>query len=298
MSYKIVVDSCCELPEELKGDPRFEIVPLGIEVGDWHIQDDAGFNQAEFLKKVAECPTCPRSSCPSPDRYKQSFDCDAEHIYVVTLSANMRAFDCDADHVYAVTLSAELSGSYNSAVLGKNLYEEKHNDKKIHVVDSKSASCGEAQIALKAMELEEQGLSFEEIVKRLEDFRDEMNTYFVLNNLETLRKNGRLTGVKALVASTLNIKPVMGATAEGTIIQLGQAIGFKKALQKLADTVVQGTKNPQKKCLMITHCNNPAKAESVRQMILEKVQFADSRILDTAGISSMYANDGGIIIAV
>ena len=279
MSYKIVVDSCCELPEELKGDPRFEIVPLGIEVGDWHIQDDAGFNQAEFLKKVAECPTCPRSSCPSPDRYKQSFDCDAEHIYVVTLSAN-------------------LSGSHNSAVLGKNLYEEKHNDKKIHVVDSKSASCGEAQIALKAMELEEQGLSFEEIVKRLEDFRDEMNTYFVLNNLETLRKNGRLTGVKALVASTLNIKPVMGATAEGTIIQLGQAIGFKKALQKLADTVVQGTKNPQKKCLMITHCNNPAKAESVRQMILEKVQFADSRILDTAGISSMYANDGCIIIAV
>ena len=279
MSYKIVVDSCCELPEELKGDPRFEIVPLGIEVGDWHIQDDAGFNQAEFLKKVAECPTCPRSSCPSPDRYKQSFDCDAEHIYVVTLSAN-------------------LSGSHNSAVLGKNLYEEKHNDKKIHVVDSKSASCGEAQIALKAMDLEEQGLSFEEIVKRLEDFRDEMNTYFVLNNLETLRKNGRLTGVKALVASTLNIKPVMGATAEGTIIQLGQAIGFKKALQKLADTVVQGTKNPQKKCLMITHCNNPAKAESVRQMILEKVQFADSRILDTAGISSMYANDGGIIIAV
>ena len=277
MSYKIVVDSCCELPEELKGDPRFEIVPLGIEVGDWHIQDDAGFNQAEFLKKVAECPTCPRSSCPSPDRYKQSFDCDAEHIYVVTLSANL---------------------SHNSAVLGKNLYEEKHNDKKIHVVDSKSASCGEAQIALKAMELEEQGLSFEEIVKRLEDFRDEMNTYFVLNNLETLRKNGRLTGVKALVASTLNIKPVMGATAEGTIIQLGQAIGFKKALQKLADTVVQGTKNPQKKCLMITHCNNPAKAESVRQMILEKVQFADSRILDTAGISSMYANDGGIIIAV
>ena len=197
-----------------------------------------------------------------------------------------------------VTLSANLSGSHNSAMLGKNLYEEKHSGRKIHVVDSKSASCGEAQIALKAMELEEQGLSFEEIVKKLEAFRDEMNTYFVLNNLETLRKNGRLTGVKALVASTLNIKPVMGATEEGTIVQLGQAIGFKKALQKLADTVVQGTKNPQKKCLMITHCNNPAKAESVRQMILEKVKFADSRILDTAGISSMYANDGGIIVAI
>mgnify|MGYP000193449659 CR=1 FL=1 len=85
------------------------------------------------------------------------------------------------------------------------------------------------------MELEEKGLAFEEIVQQLEAFRDEMNTYFVLNNLETLRKNGRLTGVKALVASTLNIKPVMGATEEGTIIQLGQAIGLKKALQKMAD---------------------------------------------------------------
>ena len=70
MSYKIVVDSCCELPDELKKDPRFEIVPLGIEVGDWRIQDDETFNQAEFLRRVAECPECPRSSCPSPDRYK------------------------------------------------------------------------------------------------------------------------------------------------------------------------------------------------------------------------------------
>lgn len=281
MSYKIVVDSCCELPEELKKDSRFESVPLGLEVGDWRIQDDENFNQKEFLRKVAECPICPRSSCPSPDRYRTSYECEAEHIYVVTLSAN-------------------LSGSHNSALLGKNLFEEKYgrDAKKIHVIDSRSASCGETQIALKAMQLEEEGLPFEEIVQRLETFRDEMNTYFVLNNLETLRKNGRLTGVKALVASTLNIKPVMGATPEGTIIQLGQAVGLKKALIRMAGTVVDEIRNPQEKCLMISHCNNPEKAEWVKDMIMEKAAFARAVILDTAGISSMYANDGGIIIAV
>ncbi len=59
MSYKIVVDSCCELPEEFKNDSRFERVPLGLEVGDWRIQDDENFNQKEFLRKVAECPICP-----------------------------------------------------------------------------------------------------------------------------------------------------------------------------------------------------------------------------------------------
>lgn len=281
MSYKIVVDSCCELPEDLKKDSRFEIVPLGLEVGDWHIPDDENFDQAEFLKRVAECPSCPRSSCPSPEKYQNSYEGEAEHVYVVTLSAN-------------------LSGSHNSAVLGKNLYEEKHgkNAKKICVIDSCSASCGETQIAMKAMELEEKKLPYEEIVKKLEAFRDEMNTFFVLNNLETLRKNGRLSGVKALVASTLNIKPVMGSTEEGTIIQLGQAVGLKKALNKMASLVAERTAHPEKKCLWITHCNNLSKAEYVRDMILKKAAFAEARILDTAGISSMYANDGGIIIAV
>lgn len=62
MSFKIVADSCCELPEEYLQDPRFEIVPLGLEVGDYQIQDDENFNQAEFLKKVAECPKCPKSA--------------------------------------------------------------------------------------------------------------------------------------------------------------------------------------------------------------------------------------------
>ncbi len=77
--------------------------------------------------------------------------------------------------------------------LGKNLYEEKHNDKKIHVVDSKSAfPAGGRPDRPEGHGTEEQGLSYEEIVKRLEDFRDEMNTYFVLNNLETLRKTAVL----------------------------------------------------------------------------------------------------------
>lgn len=280
MSYKIVVDSCCELPEEYKRDSRFEIIPLELTVGEWSVPDDEAFDQALFLRKVAECPTCPRSSCPSPERFMQSYDCEAEHVYVVTLSAN-------------------LSGSYNSAVLGKNLYEEKRGtEKKILVIDSKSASCGETQIALKAMELEEKGLPFEKIEQELNSFRDELDTYFVLNNLETLRKNGRLSGVKALVASTLNIKPVMGSTDEGTIVQLGQAIGLKKALSRMASLVAEQTKSPQEKCLMISHCNNPEKAAWVRDMILKKTPFARSLILDTAGISSMYANDGGIIIAV
>lgn len=277
MSYKIVVDSCCELPEELKKDSRFEIVPLTLIVGDTYEKpDDESFDQKEFLQAVAQCPVSPRSACPSPERF-------------------MEAYRTEADHVYVVTLSSKLSGSYNSAVLGKNLYHETYGEKQIYVVDSRSASCGETQIAYKIAQWEEEGLSFEEITSRIEQFVDGMHTYFVLDNLETLRKNGRLSGVKALVASTLSIKPVM-AGEQGSIVQLGQSVGIKKALAKMVDHVIRDVSDPEKKCLMITHCNNLDRANSVKDQILAKVKFKDVLIMDTAGISSMYANDGGVIV--
>ncbi|MCX4322667.1 MAG: DegV family protein [Lachnospiraceae bacterium] len=278
MSYKIVVDSCCELPEEYKNDSRFEIVPLGLEVGDYIIQDDENFNQKKFLQKVADYPLCPKSSCPSPERFREAYHDGAEEIYVVTLSSH-------------------LSGSYNSAELGKSLYSEKYGEKKIHVVDSESASCGETQLVEKIIACKEAGLGFEETVKAVETFKREMRTYFVLDNLETLRKNGRLSSVKALVASTLNIKPVMVGNW-GVIEQKGQAIGINKALAKMADCLVADVKNPEERTLMITHCNCPERAEFMRGLMEKRASYKRILVMDTAGVSSMYANDGGVIVTL
>ena len=279
MNYKIIVDSCGELTEEMKTSGKYETASLEIELQGKHIVDDETFDQAEFLKLVAESPECPKSSCPSPERY-------------------MEAYHCDAEHIYAVTLSAELSGSYNSAVLGRNLYEEEYGEKKIHIFNSRSASVGETLIALKAAECAEKGMSFEETVETVEAYIEEQHTYFVLETLDTLRKNGRLTGIKAVVATALNIKPVMGSTPEGTICQLGQARGIKKALVKMVEQVAEDVKNSKDKILAIAHCNCRDRAEAVKNMILEKITVKDVIILDTAGISSMYAADGGVIVVV
>lgn len=278
MNYKIVADSCCEFPERYEKDPRYERVPLGLEVEDEVIMDDEHFDQAEFLRKVAASPKCPKSFCPSPEKFMEAYQTDAENIFVFTLSS-------------------KLSGSYNSAELGKQLYHEKYGEKNIFVCDSESASCGETQQALKAAELSEAGFSFDEICKKLIEYRDNMNTYFVLDNLETLRKNGRLSRAKALVASTLSIKPVMGAD-HGEIIQLSQAIGIKKALAKLVDILVKEAVNPEEKTLMITHCNCLERAERVKDLILEKIKVKSVLIMDTKGVSSMYANDGGVIVTL
>ena len=276
MGYKIILDSCGELPEEFQNDSRFERVPLRLDVGDYHILDDENFNQKEFLQKVAEYPKCPGSSCPSPERY-------------------MEACRTEAEHVYIVTLASHLSGSYNSAELGRKLYREKHGEKQICIVDSQSASGGQTQIGLLAMELEEAGVPFEEIEKRLNAYRDEMKTYFVLDNLETLRKNGRLSEVKSMVAQTLNIKPVMSAKG-GIIIQKSQAIGMKKALMKIRDYMLKEVAELNERRIVITHCNCPDRAEYLKGLLKEKARLKEVVIMDTAGVSSMYANDGGIIV--
>ena len=279
MSYKIAIDSCGELLDEWKNDERIESIPLTLTVGGENIIDDATFDQKDFLKKVADCPECPKSACPSPERY-------------------MKAYECEAEHIYAVTISAELSGSYNSAILGKNLLLEEQPEKKVHVFNSKSASGGQSLIAMKIIECEEKGLSFEEVVSEVEKYIEEMSTFFVLENLETLRKNGRLSRVKALVASALKIKPVMGSTPEGTICQLDQARGMNKAIVKMVDHIGEKGINIPEKTVAITHCNCPERAKMLEEAIREKLNPAKIVVMDTAGVSSMYANDGGVIVAV
>ena len=275
MKFKVIVDSCGELTPEMKQDERFASAALTLEVGADTIVDDETFDQADFLRKVAAYPECPKSACPSPEVYQKGFETDAEHLY-------------------AVTLSSELSGSYNSAELGKNLVLEEHPEKKIHVFNSKSASVGETLIALKIQECEETGMEFEQVVETVDAYIESQHTYFVLENLETLRKNGRLSRVKALVASALKIKPVMGSTPEGSICQLDQARGINKAL----DYVKEREPHSSDKVLAISYCNCPERAQMVKEALLERMQVKDVIILDTAGVSSMYANDGGIIVVI
>ena len=279
MSYRVVIDSCGELTEEMKKSSHFLSAPLILQVDEDTIVDDETFDQADFLAKVAASPNCPKSSCPSPEAYREAYDCGAEHIY-------------------AVTLSAELSGSYNSAMLGRNLYLEDHPDAKVYVFNSRSASVGETLIGLKIQECEEAGMSFDQVVETVEDYIARQNTWFALENLETLRKNGRLSTVKALVATALKIKPVMGSTDEGTIIQLDQARGINRAIVRMVDLIAEKVEQSEEKILGISHCNCLERAQMVRDALLKKMAFKDVVVLDTAGVSSMYANDGGIIVVV
>ena len=278
MSYKIVVDSGCDLPDKLKEDEHFVVVPLTLSVGGVDIIDDEKFDQKDFIKRVDEAKECPKSACPSPERY-------------------LSEYESAQGDVYVITLSGRLSGSYNSAIVAADMYEEDGGSNRVHVFDSMSASCGEALIAMKIVECEGQGMGFDDVVKTVTQFCNGMKTYFVLETLETLRKNGRLTNLQALLANVLSIKPVMGAR-EGEIIKLEQTRGLNKALKRMCEIITENVSEPENKVLGIAHCNCPERAEYVKSLLVEKNNFKDVIIVNTAGIATMYANDGGIIVTV
>ncbi|SEA28671.1 EDD domain protein, DegV family [Pseudobutyrivibrio sp. ACV-2] len=277
--YKIILDSCGELTEEMKADGRFVNVPLTLEIDGEHIIDDETFDQADFIKKVKESPNAPKSACPSPHAY-------------------MAEMECDADNIYVVTLSGELSGSYNSACLGKDLYEEEDTSKNIHVFNSKSASIGETLIAMKIAECEEAGMSFEQVIEAVDAYIENQHTFFVLETLETFRKSGRLSGLKAAIAETLNIKVVMGSTDTGYIQQLAKGRGMAQTVDKMTKCVMDVTTGCEDKILAISHCNCPERALSLKKKMESLANFKDIFIVDMRGVSTMYANDGGVILVV
>ena len=285
MTYKIIGDSCLDLTEELKKDPGFQMIPLTLQVGNVQVIDDETFDQSAFIEMVKACPECPKTACPSPESFKKAYE------------------EADADAVFVITLSNHLSGSYNSAVLAKELYEEEKKEagetvtKKIAVHESLSASSGELDQALYIRDLCEQGLDFETVAEMAEAYSHRMKTYFVLETLDTLRKNGRLSGLQAFFATALNIKPVMGAE-EGVIIKLDQARGINKALQRMCDIAVKEAGDTSGKRVVICHVNHQERALYVKAELEKRASFKEIVITEAAGVATVYANDGGIILAM
>ena len=277
MSFKIVVDSCCDLTPQMRRDPCFVKVPLTIHSNGSVFVDDDTLDQADLLWAMKQSPEAPSTACPSPQAYLDAFQGEEQDIYVVTLSAL-------------------LSGSHNSAEQARVLMEEEEPERNIYVFNSCSAASGEVLIALKIQELASSGMPFKRVIREVEQYIYQMQTLFVLESLENLRKNGRLTKAQAVVTSALKIKLLCGATPEGEICKLGQALSMKQALGKLVDRIAEDPSH-KGRTVAICHCGCMDRAFQVKQQIEAKCQAGKILILEAGGITTVYANTGGIVVA-
>ncbi len=149
---------------------------------------------------------------------------------------------------------------------------------------------------MKLLETAGAGLDFQAVVNETSRFIASMTTYFVLENLDHLRKNGRLTGALAIVTEALRIKLLMGATPEGQIKKVGQALSVKQALTRMV-TLMAADPGHVGRTLSIVHCNNLDRALYVRELVLRSCQFKDILVSEARGVTTVYANDGGIVVA-
>lgn len=277
MSFKIVVDSCCDLTPAMLQDPIYVKVPLTIELeGNYYIDDDS-FDQSALLWAMKQSEKAPTTACPSPAQY-------------------MDAFGGGKDDIYVVTLSALLSGSHNAAVRARDIWLEEFPEANIHIFNSCSATAGQVRIALEIYRLASQGMPYHQVVKEINQFISDMQTLLVLESLDNLRKNGRLTKMQAILTGTLKLKLLCAATPEGEICKRGQAFTIKQALGKMVDFI---EKDPLRKdrTAVITHCNCLERAFDVKEELIKKELFDEIIIAETGGISTVYANDGGVVIA-
>ena len=277
----ILADSCCDLSPELLKKTQARVAPLTITIDDTHYVDDGTVDIPPYLAAMKASKNPVRSACPSPDLYAE----------------DIKAAD---DDCFIITLSSKLSGSHNAAVLGVQLAEEDMPEKKVHVFDSESASAGETYLALMIHDLIAAGKSFEQIVETVEEKIRSMHTLFVLDSLGNLVKNGRISKTVALLANVLSIRLLMSDDGHGAIKNISKARGIKGALTQMVETCRKHTEGlaAASQRLVISYCNCPERARQVRDMIREKCPAIGEIVMTpTSALSSMYANDGGVVIA-
>ncbi|MDR1209916.1 MAG: DegV family protein [Clostridiales bacterium] len=274
---KIVVDSACDISDEVRGRLGLPLVsvPLTLQLGDTVYQDDETLDVDTYLYDMDRSRTV-KTAAPSPGRFLAAFGGD--------------------ESVFSVTVSSKLSGTFGSASLARQMYLDDVGRKFIHVFDSLSASVGETLIALKIGAFAREKLDEAEIVERVNGFISGLKTFFLLDKFDAIVKSGRMSPAVAVVASLLNIKPIC-AGVDGKMVMLDKARGHKKAVERLIEMIIEQKLDFENRILGISHCKCPEKAESIRDAIMARVPFCDAIILTSSGLCSTYANRGGVILA-
>ena len=200
----------------------------------------------------------------------------------------------DAEEVYCITITSGLSGSYNSACIAKQMYEAENEGKRVCVIDSLSAG---PELVLTIEKLEEyisQGLPFDDICKKIEDYKQKTALTFMLQSLKNFAANGRVSPAVAKIAGVLGIRIVGKASDQGTLEPTNKCRGEEKSLSAILSHLKNSGLSKGK--VRIAHCMNEGAAQKLKEMILSQMAQVDVRIHRCKGLCSYYAEKGGLLV--
>ena len=275
MKWKILTDTGSNIREitNLPEDTTFDLIPLILHVDKKDFVDVPTLDIEELIGAVKGSSSS-SSACPAPGAYAEKFS--------------------GADNVICFTLSSELSGSYNSAELGKSIALEQNPDANIHIFNSRSAG-GELDLLVKkAISLVDEGKDFDEVIAGLTDYHANTHTGYMLKSIENLVKNGRVNKVVGSLVGLLNIHVIGIRSNEGTIEMSNRARGEKKALKIFLKDLIENGYSGGK--MELAHVLNPDLADTFADQVREKFPNADINIVPTSGLCSFYAEKGGLMV--
>lgn len=272
MKRKIVADSSCDM-WELNG-VDFAVAPMTISTDNKHYVDNQELDVHLMSEELAKYKGVSHTACPSVGSW---LDCYEGY-----------------DEVFVVTLTGAMSGTYNSAMTAKGIYEEENENVKVHVFDSLSTGPEMRLLIEKLKEMIEEDLPFEEIVEKGQDYLNHSRLFFALKSLHNFAMNGRVSKAVASAIGVLNISIFATASEEGTIQQISKCRGEKKVVKSMIEHLENAGYHGGK--VRISHADNLKLAHNVRDKILELYPNADIIVYPMGGLCTYYAEKGGLLV--
>ncbi|MCD3244358.1 DegV family protein [Clostridium botulinum C] len=279
--YKILTDSCCDLPIDYLINNNVNYVSLTYRLDDKEYYDDFGksVKYTQFYDYMRK-GNIPKTSQVNPQSFYNAFK---------------EILDRNEDILY-ICVSSGLSGTYNSANIAKDMILDEYKDSKIEIIDVLTASLGQGLMVMKAVEMKNQGMNLEQVAENLENIRYKLNTYITVDDLNHLKRGGRISSTAALFGAVLHIKPILTLNDEGKVISILKVKGKKSLIRKLTEIVCEKIINPEQEEICICHADSKIEAEKLKESILKKIQVKNVIINDIGPVVGTYGGPGALAV--
>ncbi|WP_407370460.1 DegV family protein [Carnobacterium sp.] len=263
MDYKIIADSCCDLPLDFIKNNDIEIINLMINMDGKDYLDDMGetFDRNAFFEAL-----------------KNGAMATSSQVNIGTFLEVFKKYVDKGQPVLFLGLSSALSGSYNNAVTAVEMLKEEYNQVNIIIVDSKAACLGEGLLVYEAVHRKKEGQSLEEVVDWLEEYKMKLHSWVTVDDIRHLERSGRISSVSATLGSVLNVKPIIIMNEKGGLVPTAKVRGRRKSLHYLINKTVEGMIEPENQTVFIGHVGVPEEAEWIKQEIESKIKVKDVQV--------------------
>lgn len=273
---KIITDSSCDLNKDIIEKYNIKVVPLNVSFGE-DVYIDGELDKKEFYERMRNSKELPKTSCPSPEKFMQSYEGDED--------------------VIVLTIASALSGTYSAAILAKNMILEENPNKKIAVIDTESGSIGHGQFVIKAAKLIDEGKNFEEAVYTIEKLKKDKFFYGSLETLENAIKGGRVNPLAGKLINALNMKVII-KVSDGVVKPIDSARGCNNSIKKVVGKTNDIINSGKYTSLAIAHANCLEKAQKAKEMILKNHSFEEVIITEIGSVMGTYTSEGAVLVSV